>query len=431
MIPTDEQPYPLPDGWQWCRLGDIAKLFTGNSINEKIKAEKYLGRTDGLLYIATKDIGFDNQIDYATNVRIPADDNFKKAPANTPLLCIEGGSAGRKLGFTNQPVCFVNKLCAFVANEMNPKLIYYFLQTQDFAEQFTAMKHGLIGGVSIKNLTEINFPLPPLDEQQRIVALLDELFADLDEAKALAQAVVDGSKLRRAAILHKAFTGELSQLWRDEHGTTLDSWQRCLFGDVCQINPPKISTRDLSEDLEVSFVPMATVSEVRGEITALQRKPLREVKSGFTNFAEGDVLFAKITPCMENGKAALVGELVNHIGYGSTEFFVLRCSEKIFNRFVYHLVRWQIFRNEAKSVMAGAVGQQRVPKRFLTGYQLNLPPPEEQKEIVRLLDDLLGREQRTKDHALKTIERVGLMKKSILARAFRGELGINKNLRAI
>ena len=255
--------------------------------------------------------------------------------------------------------------------------------------------------------------------------MLDELFSKLDEAKALAQAVVDGSELRRAAILHKAFAGELSKLWRDEHGITLDSWQQIQLGDVCQINPPKISTRNLSDDLKVSFVPMAAVSDVRGEITVPQRKNLCEVKSGFTNFAEGDVLFAKITPCMENGKAALVDKLVNHIGYGSTEFFVLRCGEKIFNRFVYHLVRWKIFRDEAKSVMAGAVGQQRVPKQFLTGYQLNLPPLEEQKEIVRLFDDLLGREQRTKDLALKTLERMELMKKSILARAFRGELAIN------
>lgn len=125
---------------------------------------------------------------------------------------------------------------------------------------------------------------------------------------------------------------------------------------------------------------------------------------------------------MENGKAALVGELVNHIGYGSTEFFVLRCGEKIFNRFVYHLVCWQIFRNEAKSVMAGAVGQQRVPKRFLTGYQLNLPTLDEQKEIVSLLDNLLGKEQRTKDLAGKILERVELLKKSILAKVFRGKI---------
>jgi type I restriction enzyme S subunit len=110
FLSPDEQPYPLPNGWQWCRLSKIATLFTGNSINEKIKAEKYQGRVDGLIYIATKDIGFDNQIDYETNIRIPASDNFKIAPANTTLLCIEGGSAGRKIGFTNQAVCFV-RLC--------------------------------------------------------------------------------------------------------------------------------------------------------------------------------------------------------------------------------------------------------------------------------------------------------------------------------
>lgn len=231
---TDEKLYPLPKGWQWCRLCDIATLFTGNSINEKIKTEKYLGRTDGLIYIATKDIDFDNKIDYATNIRIPVADNFKTAPANTPLLCIEGGSAGRKLGFTNQPVHFVNKLCAFVTSKVNPKLIYYFLQTQNFASQFNEKKHGLIGGVSIRNLSEINFPLPPPHEQQHIVDLIDELFYNIAEAKALVQGVVDGSELRRAAILHKAFTGELTKLWRDEHGITLDSWQRRSVTSVCK-----------------------------------------------------------------------------------------------------------------------------------------------------------------------------------------------------
>ena len=264
MIPINEQPYPLPNDWQWVKMKDIATLFTGNSINEKIKTEKYLGKDDGLIYIATKDIGFDNQIDYATNIRIPASDKFKIAPANTPLLCIEGGSAGRKLGFTNKPVCFVNKLCAFVTNKINPKLIYYFLQTQDFAEQFTAMKHGLIGGVSIKNLMAVNFPLPPLDEQQRIVSLLDELFADLDAAKALAQSVVDGSELRRTAILHKAFTGELTKLWRDEHETTLDNWQKKFLSDA--LISSKQKTNDfVSSDLK--YVGLENLEKNGGQIS--------------------------------------------------------------------------------------------------------------------------------------------------------------------
>ena len=273
-------------------------------------------------------------------------------------------------------------------------------------------------------MKQMPFPLPPHDEQQRIVELLDELFSKLYEVKALAQGVVDSSAFRRAAILHKAFTGELTELWRDEHGTTLDSWENCLLGDVCKINPPKISTQDLSNNLKVSFVPMAAVSAELGEITDPQKKTLGEAKNGFTNFSEGDVLFAKITPCMENGKSAIVGKLINQIGYGSTEFFVLRCGNKLFNKFVYHLVRGKLFRGAARAVMSGSVGQERVPKNFLIGYQLNLPPLNEQKEIVRILDDLLGREQKIKDIAGKTLERVEIIKKSILTRAFRGELKI-------
>ncbi len=170
---------------------------------------------------------------------------------------------------------------------------------------------------------------------------------------------------------------------------------------------------------------MAAVSEVQGEIVASQKKFLCKVKRGFTNFTEGDVIFAKITPCMENGKSAIIRKLINHIGYGSTEFFVLRCGEKILNRFVYHLVRGKIFRNKAKAVMSGSVGQQRVPKEFLTDYQLNLPPLDEQKEIIRLLNDLLGREQRTKELAGKILESIELLKKAILSQAFCGKFLTN------
>ena len=429
MIPINEQLYPLPVGWQWVRLGDVTK----NQYGYTAKALKN-DSLPKMLRITDIQNGAVNWHE-VPNCEIDNEQKKKYLLQDNDIVIARTGATTGKSYIISNPInsVFASYLIRLqISKPINVRYLYYFLQSDLYWQQISELSAGIAQpGVNSSKLKRMPFPLPPLDEQQRNVSLLDELFADLDEAKVLAQSVVEGSKLRRAAILHKAFTGEISRLWRDEHGTTLDSWQRCRLGDVCQINPPKISTRDLSDDLEISFVPMATVSEVRGEITAQQKKFLREVKSGFTNFAEGDVLFAKITPCMENGKAAFVGELVNHIGYGSTEFFVLRCGEKILNHFVYHLVRWQIFRNEAKSVMAGAVGQQRVPKRFLTSYQLNLPPPEEQKEIVRLLDDLLGREQRTKKIALKTVERVELMKKSILARAFRGELGINKNLRAI
>lgn len=128
---------------------------------------------------------------------------------------------------------------------------------------------------------------------------------------------------------------------------------------------------------------------------------------------------------MENGKSAIIGELINDIGYGTTEFYVLRCGEKLYNRYLYHMVRDITFRNKAKSVMAGAVGQQRVPKSFMENYPLNLPSVPEQTEIVRILDDLLAKEQQAKETAEGVLEQIDLIKKAILARAFRGELGTN------
>ena len=414
MIPKDEQPYSLPDGWQWICLGDIATLFTGNSINKEVKAKKYLDRTDGIIYIATKDIGFDNQIDYETNIRIPKSDNFKIAPANTPLLCIEGGSAGRKLGFTNQSVCFVNKLCAFVSKETNPKLIYYFLQTQNFADQFIKKKHGLIGGVTVKNLEEINFPLPPLDEQQRIVDLLDELFARLDEVKSLTQAVVDGADSRRAAILHKAFTGELTELWRDEHRTTLDSWKNCLLGDVCNyghnesILPKNMERGKFLLDLE-------DIEKDSGKLIERKFFDGKNAKSTKYIFRRGNVLYGKLRPYLN--KVIIADE----DGYCSSEIFPLDFGEKILSLYAQAYLMSPNFVQYANSNSYGT-NMPRLGVKAGRKAPFPLPPLDEQKEIARILDNLLGRERRTTELAGKTLERVEIMKKSILARAFRGEL---------
>ena len=234
LVPDWEWPYKLPENWCWVKASAVARIYTGNSISEKIKADKYAGQQEGLLFIATKDIGFDNAINYETDIRIPDYPNFKIAPANTALLCIEGGSAGRKVGFVNREVCFGNKLCVFAAEKVNSKFIYYILQSQYFIQQFNNRKHGLIGGVSVNDLAEIGFPLSPLAEQQRIVDRIESLFAKLDEAKEKAQAVVDSFETRKAAILHKAFTGKLTAKWREERGVGMESWEKRRINELAR-----------------------------------------------------------------------------------------------------------------------------------------------------------------------------------------------------
>ena len=175
LISDDEIPFDLPDNWCWCRLGEVCEMYTGNSIAESEKKAKYLGLTDGFSYIGTKDISFDSRVNYDNGVRIPFENNFRRAKKNSVLMCIEGGSAGKKIAVTNQEVCFGNKLCNFNSEEISNRYIYFYLQSSAFKKFFVDNVTGIIGGVSLKRLNLIPFPLPPLDEQKRIAERLKEL----------------------------------------------------------------------------------------------------------------------------------------------------------------------------------------------------------------------------------------------------------------
>jgi type I restriction enzyme S subunit len=161
------------------------------------------------------------------------------------------------------------------------------------------------------------------------------------------------------------------------------------LGEVCSINPRSYA---LEDDIEVSFIPMTKVGE-HGEFDASEIKNYSEVKKGFTNFQNGDILFAKITPCMENGKGAIAHNMKNGIGFGSTEFHVLRPdTDKMTSEWLYYLTTWKTFRKEAESNMTGSAGQKRVPKTFLENYVVNLPDIDTQKsesKILRKVDDLI------------------------------------------
>ena len=174
----------IPYNWELCRFSTIANIFTGNSINEQEKTKKYLGRLEGYNYIGTKDVAFDHTINYKNGVKIPYDTQFRIAHKGTPLLCIEGGSAGRKIGILSEDVCFGNKLCAFETYGINPKYLYYFLQAPMFIDIFKASTTGIIGGVSVNTIKSLFFYLPPLAEQQRIVSEIEKyepLIAEYDK----------------------------------------------------------------------------------------------------------------------------------------------------------------------------------------------------------------------------------------------------------
>ena len=419
LLPDGEQPYKVPENWVWTRLEIIAEIITGGTPSKKNDA--YYG--GDFPFVKPADLDQGRYLSLASEYLTEEGKNVSRVirKGSTSVCCI--GTIG-KSGYlmfeatTNQQI---NSIIPFI----NDLYVYYLSCSEYFVQEL--WKRSSATTISIVNkskMSEVEIPLPPLAEQQRIVDRIESLFFKLDEAKEKAQNSLDSFEKRKDDILHKAFTGELTSKWREENGVSLDSWEETTLGLVCQINPKRVDTKNIDDSTIVTFVPMPSVSDVLGEIVKPLSEKLQKVKKGYTNFCTDDVIFAKITPCMENGKSAVVGTLENNIGFGSTEFHVIRCNANIFNRYIYHLVRWKKFRDEAKAVMTGAVGQQRVPTAFLEEYPLNLPTFDEQIEIVRILDNIFEKEQQAKELA-NIIEKIGLMKKAILTLAFRGELGTN------
>jgi type I restriction enzyme S subunit len=201
-----------------------------------------------------------------------------------------------------------------------------------------------------------------------------------------------------------------------------NNWLWVHLGSIVEINPSRNIPNSIIDSTETSFVPMTSIDELKGEVVTQVVRMYGEIKKGYTAFNEEDILFAKITPCMENGKAAIVQNLLNGFGFGSTEFHVIRAKQIVNTKFVYLLIRSGMFRNQAKAVMSGAVGQQRVPKGFLMEYPFPLPPLHEQKRIVERVESLLGRIEKAKQLIFEVKQSTNSRRTSLLFRAFSGEM---------
>lgn len=429
LVPKEEQPYKIPNNWCWTRLEFLSNIINGDRGKNYPSKKDYV--KSGVPFITAGNIEKNNTLN-KEKLNYILEDKYNilrsgKIVKDDILYCLRGTLGKNAIIDFEFKGAIASSLCIVrLLNKINKKYIYLCLNSMLIEHQMIEFNNGTAQpNLSAESLKRYKIPLPPIDEQQRIVNRIESLFTKLDKAKELIENTLARFEQNKMAILYKVFTGELTAKWRKENNINLSSWENGILMDFCKINPKKIDTKELDDDMTVSFIPMPCVSDIWGKITKKELRKLGEVKKGYTNFCEGDVLFAKITPCMENGKSAIVDKLENNIGFGSTEFYVFRCNEnKLNNKYLYYFVRQKTFRDEAKGEMTGAVGQQRVPKTFLENYKIKLPTIEEQQEIVNILDRLLAKYNKIKNLE-QQLEKIELLKKAILAKAFRGELGTN------
>ena len=200
-----------------------------------------------------------------------------------------------------------------------------------------------------------------------------------------------------------------------------NSWELADLCEVAELNP-RLDKSAHTGNLMVSFVPMPRVEAGTGAMDVSQTRSLEEVKKGYTPFREGDVLFAKITPCMENGKMAVVPPLKNGLGFGSTEFHVLRPYCEISAQYIYFFVSSESFRRDAEHNMTGAVGQRRVPISYLADQSVPVPPAREQRRIVAKIEELFSELDKGIESLKAARAKLNIYRQAVLKHAFEGKL---------
>ena len=198
-------------------------------------------------------------------------------------------------------------------------------------------------------------------------------------------------------------------------------WRWVRLGEVCEINPSRPNGFTRLDDTPTTFVPMAAVDGNLGVISKPESRSYSEVSTGYTYFGEADVLFAKITPCMQNGKHAIARNLLDGVGFGSTEFHVIRPSALILPEWLHFFIRQSYFLREATSYFVGAVGQQRVPESFLANYGIPLPPLSEQTRIASKIQELMAEVERARTACEAQLKEAKALPQAYLRQVFESE----------
>ena len=406
LVPDIEQPFAIPENWKWCYLQFLSQIKTGKKdANYGSENGRYLFFTCAAEPIRCDNYSFEGKA----------------------ILLAGNGDIGNISLYDGKFEAYQRTYVLTITEEISTEYLYFYFKYRWVDYNTDKMFGTAIPYIRLGNLQNFPVPLAPAAEQQRIVDRIESLFTKLDEAKEKAQAVVDGFEDRKAAILHKAFTGELTEKWRYNNGVTLESWNTENLEESFDVSGgiQKQPSR-MPDKNPVPYITVANVYRNRIDLTDLRYFEVFPGELEKLQLKYGDILIVE-----GNGSGSEIGRCAmwrnelpvcihqNHI------IRVRRKNESVPPEYVLYYLNSSTGRQIMKSRAKTTAGLYNLS----TGKIKTIPVPfaslGEQKEIVRMLGYLLEKEQQVKDKAETTIEEIDNMKKSILARAFRGELGTN------
>lgn len=390
-------PFEVPKGWVWTTIEEIcSKIGSGSTP----KGSNY--SVKGIPFFRSQNV-YNDRLVY-DDIKYISEEVHQKMKgtevlANDLLLNITGGSLGRcavvpadfNCGNVSQHVCIMRSVL------VEPEYFHALVLSSYFAKSMKIIGSGR-EGLPKYNLEQMVFPLPPLTEQQRIVTEIEHWFAllgQIEKGKFDLQNIIKQTKSKVLDIaihgklvpqdpneepaieLLKRINPDFTPCDNGHYENLPDSWYLTDIKSIFTINPKN----KVADDVIAGFVPMTNIADGYSNEFRCESKLWGDIKKGFTHFAEGDIVVAKISPCLENRKSVIVTSLPNGIGAGTTELFVFR-SQCVLAEYGLYFFKSDLFINHCVGTFNGVVGQQRISKSIIESIKFPLPPISEQKRIV-------------------------------------------------
>ena len=418
LVPDVEQPYRVPENWCWVKWGNVGEFVAGSGFKNEYQGfteyEIPFYKVGSLKNSDTHGFIYDNSNTINEEIRLKLKANI--IPPYSVLFAKIGEAIKLNRRSINEIACCIdNNMMAFIPKCLM-RYAFYWTCGVDLYEYANATT---VPAIRKSDLEMIPFPLAPLAEQQRIVDRIESLFAKLDEAKEKAQIVVDGFEDRRAAILHKAFTGELTEEWRSTHGVSIDEWENAPLETVFQLRSG--STINASEEQEYGAIPYVKVADMNlpeNEIQITTSSRFVDNCPESHVIPKGSTIFPKRGGAILTNKKRYVG--VEKIIADLNTMAIIPIAGRAYGWYGYYWMQSVDLRQLNNGSNVPQINNKDMVKLFVP-----TPSTDEQKVIVGILDSIFEKEIETKESTEQVIDQIDTMKKSILARAFRCELGTN------
>jgi type I restriction enzyme S subunit len=427
----------IPENWSCTKFKYVSKLYTGNSLNDEQKLMYESDNEDEIPYVSSKDIDLNSQkVNYDNGLRIPRENNpLKVSPNGSFLLCVEGGSSGRKMVYLDREVCFVNKLCSF-KSELNTKFQYYFIQSSNYQDKFKLSLSGLIGGVSISVLRDIELILPPLPEQHQIVQFLDEKTEIIDKLISTKERKIDLLKDQRTSLINQVITKGLDPKVKMKEsgvewvGEIPEHWETGKLKHNCDLRISSVDKHILENERSVNVCNYTDVYYNDFITNSLDLRIGSCSEEEFNKFklSKGDVIITKDSESPNDiGVPSIVIDELDNVVCGYHLSILKPNKNKIIGGYLFRQLQTKRIRNYYE-VCSNGITRFGLGKSSVLDTSLIIPPIEEQHQIVEHLDthtkeidDLVNMEQ-------KKIDLLKEYRQSLISEVITGKIDVRTNL---